>query len=90
MKLYTTCVLNAMIRYGSKWGGSHARRVSVPPRFGAWASAGAGPNTAAVAPTPASWRISRRVRDPGAGRSLMTPCIRASRRGSGSVRDPSA
>jgi hypothetical protein len=38
VKLTTTCVRYAWARMWSKWGGSHARMLSVPPRLGVWAA----------------------------------------------------
>src|SRR5262249_17366401 len=60
------------ISCGSKWGGSQARIVSVPPRRGACARAAPGRLTAA-APAPARASRWRRVREPNGAWALMTP-----------------
>ena len=54
----------AVVSIGSKCGGSHARMVRVPPRFGVWARAGRAIAPAAR-PRPAAPRSSRRVRRRG-------------------------
>src|SRR5215813_539264 len=54
-----------MVRWGSKCGGSHSRRESVPPRFGACPRAGdvtRGAVTAVARPTPLHLSRSRRLR----------------------------
>src|SRR5215469_1148135 len=54
-----------MVRWGSKCGGSHSRRESVPPRLGACARAGdptRGAVAAAARPTPLHLSRSRRLR----------------------------
>src|SRR3990172_8256542 len=48
-----------MVRNGSKWGGSQARIVRVPPRFGLWPRAAAGPSGVAGA-RPPRFRALRR------------------------------
>src|SRR5713226_582104 len=77
---YAMWVLYETVRWGSKWGGSHPRMVSTPPRLGVWAHAGgvetpgvrATAATAAAAAPPPSFSRSRRL----SGRRVWSGVIR--------------
>src|SRR5215813_12551257 len=79
-------VLYEIVRCGSKCGGSHSRRESVPPRFGVCAGAGdprRGAVAAAARPTPLHLSRSRRfrLRCEGVWASMTTLLDRPATRG---------
>src|SRR5439155_1273485 len=62
VKLSAMCVLKEIVWNGSKWGGSHVRIASVPPRLGVWAGAMAGTTDAPASAAPPSLSRCRRLR----------------------------
>src|SRR6266576_4105784 len=64
-------VLYETVRCGSQWGGSHRRRLSVPPRLGVWARAMEGTARTPAAPALSCSR-SRRL----SGRRVWSGVIR--------------